>query len=183
MSRMSSDVSTLQDTFSVTLAELLRQVLTLVIGTVVIFVLAPKLAAFMLLTFPVIVIAALFFGKFIRKLSRRTQDKLAEANVVVEESVQSIFVVKAFSNERFEIGRFAKAVNEVVELALRAGKYRALFISFIVSVMFAGIVAVGWYGAYLVQTGEIKGTGDLFAFVIFTSMIGFSIAGLGDIFA
>jgi ATP-binding cassette subfamily B protein len=55
----------------------------------------------MLLTFPVIVVAALIFGTYIRKLSRKTQDKLAEANVIVEESFQSVFVVKGFYQRAF----------------------------------------------------------------------------------
>jgi ATP-binding cassette, subfamily B, bacterial len=182
MSRISSDISTLHDTFSFTLAEFLRQILTLIIGTILIFKIAPTLSAFMLLTFPVIVIAGLIFGKFIRKLSRQTQDKLAEANVIVEESFQSIPVVKAFTNERFESRRYFKTIQEVVGIALKAGTYRALFISFIVSVMFAGIVSVGWYGAYLIQNNEIS-SGVLFSFIMYTAFIGFSIAGLGDIFA
>ena len=70
MSRITSDVSTLQDTFSFTLAELLRQVLTLVFGTAFLFYLAPSLTVFMLLTFPVIVVSAIFFGKFIAHCSR-----------------------------------------------------------------------------------------------------------------
>jgi ATP-binding cassette subfamily B protein len=182
MSRVSGDIGTLQDTFSFTLAEFLRQILTLIIGTVLIFQIAPKLSGFMLLTFPVIVVAGLVFGKFIRKLSRKTQDKLAEANVIVEESLQSISVVKAFTNEMFETNRYNRTMQQVVGIALHAGKYRALFISFIVSVMFAGIVGVGWYGAHLVLTGEIT-SGVLFSFIMFTALIGFSIAGLGDIFA
>jgi ATP-binding cassette, subfamily B, bacterial len=182
MSRVSGDVSTLQDTFSFTLAEFLRQVLTLVIGTIFIFQIAPKLTGFMLLTFPVIVISALVFGKFIRSLSRRTQDKLAEANVIVEESLQSISVVKAFTNEWFETQRYGKTLDQVVGIALYAGRYRALFISFVVSVMFAGIVGVGWFGAHLVQTGELD-PGVLLSFIFLTALIGFSIAGLGDIFA
>lgn len=182
MSRISGDISTLQDTFSFTLAEFLRQLFTLILGTALIFRLAPKLSGFMLLTFPVIVVAGLVFGKFIRKLSRRTQDKLAEANVIVEESLQSISVVKAFTNEMFETSRYNHTIQQVVGIALHAGKYRALFISFIVSVMFAGIVGVGWYGASLVLSGEIT-SGVLFSFIMFTALIGFSIAGLGDIFA
>lgn len=182
MSRVTSDISTLQDTFSFTLAEFLRQVFTLFIGLGIIVFIAPKLTAFMLLTIPVIVLSGLLFGKFIRKLARKTQDKLAEANVIIEESMQSIAVVKAFTNELFEAKRYADTINEVVDIAIYAGKYRALFISFIVSVMFAGIVAVGWYGAYLVSTGETD-PGILLSFIIFTALIGFSMAGLGDIFA
>ncbi len=71
VSRITSDIGTFQDTFTFTLAELLRQALVLVIGVPLIFILMPKLTIFMLLTFPVLVLAALFFGKFIRKLSKR----------------------------------------------------------------------------------------------------------------
>jgi ABC-type multidrug transport system fused ATPase/permease subunit len=181
MSRITSDVGTLTDMFSFTLAELLRQFLTLIFGIVIIFYLAPKLTGFMLLTFPVLVILALFFGKYIRKLSKKTQDKLAEANVVVEESLQSISVVKAFTNEVFEIGRYSKTLREVVEVAIRTARFRGLFISFIIFALFGGIVAVGWYGAALVQSGDIT-VGELFSFVIYTSFIGGSIAGLGDIY-
>jgi ABC-type multidrug transport system fused ATPase/permease subunit len=181
MSRITADVSTLQDTFTVTLAELLRQSLTLIIGITVIFFLAPQLTAFMLLTFPVLVILALFFGKFIRKLSRKTQDKLAEANVIVEESLQSIHVVKAFTNELFELARFKKSLNEVVAVAIHAARYRGLFVSFVILALFGGIVAVGWYGAYLVQSNALS-VGELFSFIIYTSFIGGSIAGLGDIY-
>lgn len=181
MSRITSDVGQLQDTFTITLAELLRQFLTLIFGTAIIFYLAPKLTVFMLLTFPVLVILALVFGKFIRKLSRKTQDKLAEANIIVEESLQSIAVVKAFTNEVFEIFRYKKSLNEVVEVALRAARYRGLFISFVIFTLFGGIVAVGWYGALLVQAGTMT-VGMLFSFVIYTSFIGGSIAGLGDIY-
>jgi ATP-binding cassette, subfamily B, bacterial len=182
MSRVTSDVATLQDTFSFTLAESLRQILTLVFGTAFLFYFAPHLTIFMLLTFPVIVVSAIIFGKFIRKLSRRTQDKLAEANVILEESFQSVSVIKAFTNELFEITRFNKAINETVDIATYGAKFRAIFISFIIFVIFGGIVAVGWYGATLVQSGEIK-TGGLFSFVIYTSIIGFSIQGLGEIYS
>ncbi len=181
MSRITSDVSTLSDMFSFTLAELLRQFMTLVFGTVIIFFLAPKLTGFMLLTFPVLVILALVFGKYIRTLSKKTQDKLADANVIVEESLQSISVVKAFTNELFEIGRYSTALASVVGVAIRTARFRGLFISFIIFALFGGIVAVGWYGATLVQTNEIT-VGELFSFVIYTSFIGGSIAGLGDIY-
>lgn len=182
MSRITSDVGTLSDMFSLTLAELLRQLLTLVLGTAIIFYLAPKLTAFMLLIFPVLVVLALVFGKFIRKLSKKTQDKLAEANVVVEESLQSITVVKAFTNESFEINRYANVLKDVIQVAIHTARYRGLFISFIIFALVGGIVAVGWFGASLIQTKVIT-TGELFSFVIYTSFIGASIGGLGDIYS
>lgn len=182
ISRITSDVGVLQDTFTITLAELLRQVLVLIAGTIVIFVLTPKLTLFMLLTFPVLVLAALFFGRFIRKLSKKTQDQLASTNVIVEETLQSITVVKSFTNELFEAARYKKSLKGVVRIALHAAKYRGVFISFTIVALFGGIVAVSWYGALLVQANEVT-VGELFSFVLYTTFIGGSIAGLGDIYS
>ena len=181
MSRLTSDVSTLQDTFSFVLAELLRQLLTLIFGIGIIFYLAPTLTAFMLITIPVLVVSALVFGRYIRKLSKKTQDKLADANVVVEESLHSITMVKAFTNEAFELNRYMRAIGEVVQVAIQSSRYRGLFISFVIFALFGGIVAVGWFGAGLVESGQLK-VGELFSFILYTSFIGFSIAGLGDIY-
>ncbi|MEQ8362236.1 MAG: ABC transporter ATP-binding protein [Cyclobacteriaceae bacterium] len=182
ISRITSDVGILQDAFTVTLAELLRQVMVLIAGTIVIFVLTPKLTLFMMLTFPVLVLAALFFGRFIRKLSKKTQDQLASTNVIVEETLQSITVVKSFTNEIFEVARYKKSLKEVVRIALHAAKYRGVFISFTIVALFGGIVAVSWYGAFLVQANEVT-VGELFSFVLYTTFIGGSIAGLGDIYS
>ncbi len=181
ISRITSDVSMLQDTFSITLAELFRQTATLIIGTFVIFIIAPKLTVFMLGTFPIMVITALVFGKFIKKLSKTTQDKLANANVIVEETLQSIHVVKAFTNELREAARYKGTLKDVVTTALKAATYRGALISFIIFVLFGGIVGVIWYGASLVQSGNLT-IGELVAFVIYTSFIGGSIAGLGNIY-
>jgi ATP-binding cassette, subfamily B, bacterial len=182
MSRITSDVGQLQDTFTTILAELFRQTLTLILGVAFIFFLAPQLTVFMLLTFPVLVILALIFGKYIRKMSGKTQDKLAEANIIVEESLQSVGVVKAFTNEALEILRYKKSLNEVVKVALKTASYRGAFVSFVIFTLFGGIVAVGWYGAREVQQGSLE-IGELFSFVIYTAFIGGSIAGLGDIYS
>ncbi len=181
VSRITTDIALLQDTFSVTLAEFIRQISTLIIGSIVIFYLTPELALFMLATFPVLVIAAMVFGKFIRKLSKKTQDELAAANVVVEETLQSINVVKAFTSELIEVLRYKKSMGKVVKVALKSATYRGAFISFIIFAMFGGIVAVMWYGANLVQDGEMS-VGDLLSFVLYTTFIGGSIAGLGDLY-
>ena len=182
LSRITSDVGTLQDTFTTTLAELLRQLLVLIIGVTVIFVLTPELALFMLLTFPLLVIGALIFGRFIRKLSKKTQDQLASSNIIVEETMQSIAVVKSFTNELIEVARYRKSLLDVVNTAIYAARYRGLFISFTILGLFGGIVAVIWYGGTLVQSGEIT-VGKLLSFVLYTTFIGASIAGLGDIYS
>lgn len=181
ISRITSDVSMLQDTFSVTLAELFRQIITLIAGVVFLMVTTPKLTLFMLATFPILIIIAMIFGKFIRKLSKQTQDELAAANVIVEETLHSIITVKSFVGEEYESNRYRKGLNKVVEVALKAAGFRGAFISFIIFALFGGIVAVMWYGATLVASGDMS-IGDLVSFVLYTTFIGGSIAGLGDIY-
>ncbi|MTI31446.1 ABC transporter ATP-binding protein [Xanthovirga aplysinae] len=181
ISRVTSDISLLQDTFSVTLAEFFRQIATLIVGIFLIFYMTPKLALFMLATFPVLVLLAMVFGRFIRRLSKQSQDELANANVVVEETLQSVSAVKAFTSERFEVNRYRSSLDKVVKVALKGATYRGAFISFIIFALFGGIVAVMSYGAHLVQAGEMT-VGDLISFVLYTTFIGASIAGLGDLY-
>lgn len=181
ISRITSDVSLLQNTFSTTLAEFLRQLATLVIGIIVISLMASKLTAFMLATFPVLVILAVLFGKKIRKLSKTTQDQLADTNIIVEETLQAIQAVKSFTSELFEIKKYNTALTSVVNTALKAAIYRGLFISFVIFVLFGGIVAVIWYGASLVEEGSLT-VGELISFILYTTLIGGSIAGLGDLY-
>lgn len=181
ISRITADVSMLQDTFSTTLAELFRQIITLLAGVVFLMVTTPKLTFFMLATFPILVIIAIVFGKFIRTLSKEAQDQLAAANVIVEETLQSIMTVKSFAGEDYESNRYRNGLNRVVKVALKAAGFRGAFISFIIFALFGGIVAVMWYGATLVASGEMS-VGDLVSFVLYTTFIGGSIAGLGDIY-
>lgn len=182
ISRITSDVSQLQDTFSTTLAELFRQVITLVAGVAFLLFNTPKLTLFMLGTFPLLVLFAMVFGRFIRRLSKKTQDELAAANVIVEETLQSIVTVKSFVGEAYESARYGNGLGRVVGVALTTAKYRGAFISFIIFALFGGIVGVMWYGASLVASGEMS-VGELVSFVLYTTFIGGSIAGLGDIYS
>ena len=129
-SRLSADLSQIQDALTLMLAEILRGLLTLIIGIGLIFYISPKLTLVMLSVIPVIVLIAVFYGKRIRKLSRDAQDKLADSNTVVQETLQGISNVKAFSNEWFEIDRYKSSLKKVVDLAVRNGKVRGLFVSF-----------------------------------------------------
>lgn len=181
-SRISADVSQLQDVLSITLAELFRQVATLLGGTLFILYVSWKLTLFMLATFPFIIVAAIIFGRFIRKLSKQAQDQLAAASVIVEETLQSVNIVKAFTNERLEINRYGAALQLMVNTALRTAKFRGVFVSFIIFAMFGGIMGIVWYGGSLVQSGEIP-FADLLTFIFYTAFIGGSVAGIGDMYA
>ncbi|GAB3932622.1 ABC transporter ATP-binding protein [Larkinella terrae] len=181
-SRISSDVTQLQDVLSTTIAEFLRQIITLLAGVALISFTSLKLTGFMLATIPVVIIAAIFFGRYIRKLSKKAQDELAQANVVVEETLQSVSVVKAFTNEPYEVRRYSTALDKVVQNSLRVANFRGSFVSFIVFALFGGIVGVVWYGAQLMLAGELT-FAQLVTFVIYTMYIGGAVGGLGDLYA
>jgi ABC-type multidrug transport system fused ATPase/permease subunit len=182
MSRITSDITQLQDVLSITLAEFFRQVFTLVGGIALITYLSWKLTLFMLATFPVLVIAAIVFGKFIRKISKKSQDELASTNIIVEETFQSIQAVKSFTNEAYEVNRYTTSLNRVIEAALKAATMRGAFVSFVIFALFGGIVGVVWYGAALVEQGDMI-LADLLTFIFYTAFIGGSVGGLGDIYA
>jgi ABC-type multidrug transport system fused ATPase/permease subunit len=185
-SRITSDVGQIQDSFSLTLAELFRQVFTLVGGIAFIMVVSWKLSLFMLLTFPPIVLAAGLFGRKIRTLSKTVQQELAHTNTIVEETLQAINSVKAFTNERFETARYNSSLSKVVRAALQSNLYRGGFVSFVIIGLFGGIILVLWRGATLVHTPVTDPNhlqiGDLTAFIIYTAFIGASVAGLGEIY-
>ncbi|MBT9394334.1 ATP-binding cassette domain-containing protein [Hymenobacter sp. NST-14] len=180
-SRITSDVGIIQDSFSLTLAELFRQVTTLLAGIVFIMIVSVKLSLFMLLTFPPIVVLAMVFGKKIRALAKTTQDELAKTNVIVEETLQGINTVKAFTNEQFETQRYTTSLTNTVRAALKSNLYRGGFVSFVIIGLFGGIVLVLWRAATLVQAGQMT-IGDLTQFALYTMFIGASVAGLGELY-
>lgn len=182
MSRITSDITQLQDVLSITLAEFFRQIFTLVGGIALITYLSWKLTLFMLATFPLLVIAAIVFGKFIRKISKKSQDELALTNIIVEETFQSIQAVKSFTNESYEVNRYTSSLNKVIDAALKAATMRGAFVSFVIFALFGGIVGVVWYGAALVAQGDMI-LADLLTFIFYTAFIGGSVGGLGDIYA
>jgi ABC-type multidrug transport system fused ATPase/permease subunit len=181
-SRISADLSQIQDAVSSVLAEVLRGVLTLLIGIGLIFYISPKLTLLMLSVVPLIVIIAIVFSKRIRKAARQTQDQLADSNIIVQETLQGITNVKAFSNEWYEINRYGKSLREVVKLAIKNGKYRGLFVSFLIFSTFGAIVLVVWYGTGMMQAGKLS-FGDLTAFVVYTAFVGGTMAGFADLYS
>ena len=181
VSRLTGDVEQLYSAISITLAEFLRQIIILVVGIVLLAVTTPKLALIMLSTFPVIVIGAIFFGRYIRKLSKERQSQLADTNIILSESMQSINAVKAFTNEWFEIARYQKSLKDMVKIALKYAQGRALFSVFIVSVLFGALFFIIWQAAIMVQNNELT-AGELISFVAYTAILGGAIAGLGNFY-
>ncbi len=180
-SRITSDVEKLQTAFSITLAEFIRQIVILIAGLAIIAWLTPALSFIMLLTFPVVVVVAMVFGRYIRQISKKRQDELANTNVIVEETLQSFTVVKSFTNEWYEALRYGKSIDKVVQISLKFARTRGLFFIFIITVLFGAIFFILWRGALLVQSGDME-VGDLFSFILYTGIIGGAIGGLGNLY-
>jgi ATP-binding cassette subfamily B protein len=180
-SRITNDVTQVQGVVSITLAEFLRQLIILLGGILIIIITMPRLALTMLATFPVVVILAMVFGRHIRKLMKERQDQLARTNVVVEETMQTIQTVKAYTNEWLEVKRYGQFLQEAVRISLRAAHMRGLFAAFIIFVMFGALFFIMWRAALMVQTGDML-KGGLVDFVVFTGIIGGAIASLGSLY-
>lgn len=182
-SRISSDISQIQDTLTTTIAEFLRQFILIIGGVIFLAIISPKLTLMMLSIVPVVAVAAVIFGRFIRKYSKKTQDAIAESQVIVEETLQGISNVKAFANEWYEIARYTSKINEIVKIAIKGGQYRGYFASFIIFCLFGSIVAVVWYGVTLVISGDIKEVGELISFILYSIFVGASFGGIAELYA
>lgn len=182
-SRISADISQLQDTFTTTIAEFLRQFILIIGGFIILASISPKLTLMMLAIVPIVAVAAVIFGRFIRKYGKKTQDKVAESQVIVEETLQGISNVKAFANEWYELQRYKNKIKEIVQIAIKGGQYRGYFASFIILCLFGCVVAVVWYGITLTIKGEVEGVGDLISFVLYTTFIGASFGGIAEMYA
>ncbi len=181
-SRITADVTKLQDALSLDLAEFFRQLLTLMGGILVLFFISKNLTLFILATVPIVVIFGVIFGKFIRRKSSEAQQAVANSNVVVEETLHNINIVKAYTNELFESNRYLEKVNIIKRVYLSNVIYRGAFISFIILVMFGVITLVLYKASDLLESNEL-GVGQLLQFIIFTVFIGGSIAGLGELYS
>ncbi len=181
-SRMSSDLIQIQDTLTTTIAEFLRQFVIIIGGIAFLAYTSLHLTILMLAIVPVVAISAVFFGRFIRKTSRLVQEKIAESNTIIEETLQGIANVKAFANEFFENKRYKRSTEVIVENAILGGKYRGAFASFIIFCLFGAIVSVVWYGVILAIRNEIS-IGQLMQFLLYSIFVGASIGGIAELYA
>ena len=181
-SRISSDITQIQDTLTTTIAEFLRQFILIIGGVILLATQSLKLTLMMLAVVPLVAVAAVIFGRFIRKYSKKTQDQVAESQVIVEETLQGISNVKAFANEWYEIARYKGKINEIVKIGIKGGQYRGYFASFIIFCLFGSIVAVVWYGVTLSISGEMT-VGQLISFVLYSTFVGASFGGIAELYA
>lgn len=183
-SRISSDITQIQETLKTTIAEFFRQIVIVIGGIAFIFVFSWKLALIMLGTVPVMAVLAVFFGRFIRRLSKEAQDQAATSNSIIEESLMGIANVKSFTNEVFLLNKYGKAIEDIRNLNVKSGVWRGLFVSFIIFCLFGAIVFIIWKGLLMTQGPNPElSMQDFFSFIMYTIMMGASIGSLPDLYA
>jgi len=178
--RVSADLGVVRDTLLNTVPQAVRQSVILVGGLIFIFFASWKLSLIMLSCVPVVVLAIAFFGRRVKRYSKAAQDSLAEAGTVIEETVQGIADVKAFTNESLEASRYQRALDGFLAVTCRGAKNRAAFLSFIIFALFGTISFVAWHGARMLATGQI--TWENFAyFILFSIFVGASLGSFPEI--
>lgn len=180
-SRVASDVSVIQTVTTGSITELLRQTLILAGGIAIIAATNPRLTLTMLAVVPLVILSAHYYGRYVRKLSTRVQDQLADANSVLEETLSAIRIVQSFVREDYERNRYRSRVYDALKLAVTRALASGGFVAFIIFVVYSGIVVVLWVGSGMVLEGKIS-AGQLIAFVLYTFVIGGSIGGMSELY-
>lgn len=181
-SRVSADISQIQDTFTTSIAEFIRQSMIIVGGIAIICFTSWRLALMMLAIIPVLALLAVFFGRKIRKISKGVQDSVADSNIIVGETLQGIANVKSFTNEQHENERYSNTTKEIVKQAIKGGLARGSFFSFIIFCMGGGIVYLIYYVVKMKVEGLIQPE-EMVSFLFYTVMVAASIGGLPEQYA
>lgn len=166
-SRIVADLTQIHSLLVDATPEFLRQGAILIGGIVLILWTSVQLAALMLAVIPILILTAALLGLLLQVLSKEAQDRLAESNVVVEETLQNIASVKAFTNERYEEGRYRLSLDEFIRVVLSSARYQGLLVAGITFTLFSAIVLVLWYGTRQVRAGEMS-IGELTRFMLYT---------------
>lgn len=195
-SRIATDINMLSDTFTTVVAEFLRQSMLIIGGIAFLAYTSVELTLVMLGIVPLVAVFAVVFGRIIRRLSKETQDRIAQSNTIVEETLAGITNVKSFANEMYESVRYAKSTEAIIEKALQGARARGFFASFIIFCLFGSIVGVIWYGARLVNqdlallaadptldSENLFTIGKLIKFILYSVFVGASIGGIAEMYA
>ena len=180
-SRLSSDTAVLQAVMSTYISEFSRQLLFLIGGVVLLSLTHPALTFTTLAVAPVVVGAAFFFGRMLRRASTGVQDRIAEATGAAEEAFGQIRTVQSFTREEEETRRYGTEIDGVLAAAIRRALIRATFFGVITFAAFGGIVAVLWQGGRLVLAGALT-PGQLVEFLLYALIVAGAIGSLASLF-
>jgi ATP-binding cassette subfamily B protein len=180
-SRMTSDTALIEQVVGSTISVALRNAITAIGGVVYLFVLAPTLTAGLVLAIPVVVLPIVWFGRRLRKISRTSQDRVADIGAIVAEVLGAMRVVQAFNQEDRERERFAAVVDRTFATAKRRILLRAIMTSVVMLLIFGSITLLMWRGALAVASGAISG-GTIAAFVFTGVLVAGSFGSLAEVY-
>ncbi|HMI19653.1 MAG TPA: ABC transporter transmembrane domain-containing protein, partial [Sphingomonas sp.] len=180
-SRLTSDTAIIEQIVGSTVSIALRNMFTGIGGIVYLFILAPKLAAFLLLGIPLIMGPILILGRRVRGFSRSSQDKIAEVGSMVSETLGAMKIVQAFGQESREAERFGTAVENAFAAGKRRFTVRAIMTAIVIGLIFGSITMVLWEGATDVATGKIGG-GTIAAFVLTGGFVAGAFGALTEVY-
>ncbi|MBQ1561862.1 MULTISPECIES: ABC transporter transmembrane domain-containing protein [Caulobacter] len=180
LSRLTTDVSLIEQLVGASASIALRNILSLVGGLTYMAVVSPKLAGFIVLMVPVILAPMFLVGRRVRKLTVSAQDKFADAVGYAGESLDALETVQAFGREATSTARFGAAVEAAYKASVRRIATRASMTAMVIVLAFGGITLLLWTGARLVLDGEMTG-GTLAQFAMLAVMAAGSIGALGEV--
>jgi ATP-binding cassette subfamily B protein len=180
-SRMTSDTALIESVVGTTVSVALRNTLTGIGGTVMLFYLAPSLAMGLLVAIPVVVAPIVIFGRRIRTVSRTSQDRIADVGAYVTEVLSAMKIVQSFGQERREGERFSAVVEGTFATAKRRILLRAIMTSVVILLIFGAMTLVMWRGALAVAAGEITG-GTITAFVLVGGIVAGAFGALTEVY-
>jgi ATP-binding cassette subfamily B protein len=178
-SRLTADTAILDQVIGSSVSVALRNLATGIGGIAYLIVLAPKLAAMLLVGIPVVIVPLVLFGRKVRALSRSSQDRIADVGTTVSETLGAMKVVQAFGQEERELGRFRESVESAFKVARRRFTLRAVMTFSVILLMFGAIVMILWEGASDVAAGRMTG-GAIAAFVFTGVLVGGAVGALTE---
>jgi subfamily B ATP-binding cassette protein MsbA len=181
ISRLTNDVTLLQNAITNDLVALLRQSLTLIGSVILLFILDWRLTILILVGVPIISLVIVALGRRIRVAAKKVQDSLAEAASVAEETVSGVRIVKSFAREAYEIGRFSEKVNDTYRAGMERAKITSVLGPFIGFLAFTAITLTLWFGSYEVIQGRLT-AGGLVAYLVYTMLVATPIATLAGLY-
>jgi ATP-binding cassette subfamily B protein len=181
LSRLTTDTTLLQSVIGSSVSMALRNALILLGGLAMLVVTSAKLAGLVLVIVPLVVAPILFFGRRVRSLSRRSQDRVADVGAYAEEMINAIRTVQAFTHEDVDRARFTARVTESFAVAVSRIRVRALLTAVVILLAFGAIALVLWVGGYDVIAGRMTG-GQLSAFVFYAVLTAFAVGTISEVF-
>lgn len=180
-SRMTSDTAVIEMVVGTTISVALRNAVTGVGGTAILLYLSPLMAGFILIGIPVIILPIVFVARRLQALSRASQDRIADVGAMTTEVLGAMKIVQGFGQEPREASRFAEMVERTFATARRRIGVRALMTAAVIGLIFGGIVALLWYGAWQVAEGAVS-VGTLSAFVLTGGFVAGAFGSLTEVY-